>query len=189
MKKLFLLLLFLPMFAFGEHHRGHAQTHIAEALDKFHAVNRSIEKFLDACSTEGWTQKNLDSISVIENYAQLAFNNATTASEMLDDPNIDLDEVRKMLNAPNNGPNDFDDGARRLSVADRIVTVIVMAKGLDNRLKAESYECERSIDFTIHGSKGWQAIDNAIWHVQDAIREEVYFDPEFICSGPNNHCE
>lgn len=37
--------------------------------------------------------------------------------------------------------------------------------------------------------KAWDALHRAIWHVQDARNEEIYFDPIAICSGPNNHCE
>jgi len=85
----------------------------------------------------------------------------------------DLDEVRSFLNQPKRKEGVISDATSALSRISIATSLLARA----SRAKAEpSYELGHTIQYL---SSGWDHIDRAIWHVNDAIREEVYNDPDF----------
>jgi hypothetical protein len=91
----------------------------------------------------------------------------------------DLDTARRLINSPG-PPNELESSLWGMWGIQSIWTVLV-------REDLKNYQRWRGVN-TLE-RKATQSINWALWHINDGIREEIYFDPTFICSGPNNGCE
>ncbi len=180
MKKLFLLLLLLPFAASAEHHRGHALGFI-DTIDVNIAIMESkTSQYVAAAAAAGcvFTDSEQQSIDVLFRYGKAVHDHQQIVRDILNDPLGNLDDARRKMNQPN---------------GDNPVSVAVLINGLMHRHRSLAQVCPAG-DFYLNQVEqrltiAWTNVDRAIWHITDAIREEVYADPEFICSGPNNHCE
>ena len=91
----------------------------------------------------------------------------------------DLDVTRRLLNAPGmNGQ--LDSGVWGIIQTQSSAQALVRDDSPNLRKVAKILSLNR----VAAGTVTW-----AIWHNTDAIREEIYLDRAFICSGPNNHCQ
>ena len=90
----------------------------------------------------------------------------------------DLDEIRRLINSPGS-TGELESGLWGFSSVDSIWESLVSAE-LTNYTR---FRGVHTLSRKAHQSANW-----ALWHVNDGIREEIYQDPIFICSGPNNHC-
>lgn len=174
-----LLVALMAMFvmpAFAEHHRGHALMHLETAKNH---LDTSIlfASIIEANESETDANRNFARRYVI--YAQKYIKRMDQAKVILEDPNGDLDEARRKITSPGFG-TELDavdwgmgtiEGIAMLMVNEDITNYLPLRKVFDQERRAG------------------QSVNFVNWHIQDAIREEVYQDPVFICSGPNNHCE
>jgi hypothetical protein len=173
MKKFVLVLLFLPMLAMAEHHRGHALDNIEPMYVHFTQLQKHLNIFQISCTLDADAQASVDVIFLYTDKMVSDLGNAENAINA-----GLLDDARRVLTQPNN------DGA--LSVAVRMTGIVQRARMLIDTCPEHNDSIARVL---ARMSWAWSLLDKAIWHVHDAVREEIYFDPEFICSGPNNHCE
>lgn len=169
-----LVLLALSVTAQAEHHRGHALAF----LDEVDVHNGQLQKHLDSyesvCKLSGEDKLSLD---VLFRYSGALFDSVSRARDILVDRSGDLDLARRELSRPNSeAPNAAN----------------VLVSGLMHRARLLVGVCRKGDKYLPaiiqRITLAWVEIDHATWHVNDAIREEIYGDPEFICSGPNNHC-
>ena len=150
MRILLTLLLLLPMLASADHHRAHAINHLNDA-------NRMLRSTLVHADTLGSSKLRI--------YTQKYINQVDAAIAALHDPDSDLDNIRRFVNHPNTG----ESVANGMSSI-RAIAITLVVDG--NNLLAVRLLLSRQ-------NKAWFSVDRAIWHIQDAIREEIYLDPEF----------
>lgn len=179
MKKL-LFILFLPLLASAEHHRGHALMHLDSAQSKLDKVTNHLNA-MPICAN--WTADQLVSLGQIHTYLDFADERLEIARAALNDVgNLDaLETARRAMQQPVPAP----------SVESSAVRTALYVETLTARLIPNS--CPESTSslqqIVTQASFVWGFFDFAAWHINDAIREEIYQDPIFICSGPGNHCE
>lgn len=176
MKRLLIIMCLLPSLVLAEHHRSHAISFV----DAAHLHNEILQSKVSIYEQSGctFTAAQQTSIDVLFRYSGFITINLASVQAILEDPAGDLDEARRKITRPNGDPPNSAD---------------TLAKGLLSRSRMLITACPEAnvylaqivqrIEFV------WENIDRINWHIQDAIREEVYSDPALICSGPNNHCE
>lgn len=135
---------------------------------------RQADGYASVCELDSTSQRNID---VVRGYMVRVERYAPQWAARIRD-NVDLDLARRAMTQPANG------GGQSMTA--------IMAATLQHAKRQIGY-CEagdvylRNIHTRI--STIWGILDQVAWHIDDAIREEIYQDPEFICSGPHNHCE
>lgn len=169
-----LVFLALSFAAQAGHHRGHA----VGFLDQVDLHNGQFQKWVTLYANScRFSAEDQTSIDVLFRYSGFLTDGVAAERAILQDPNGDLDDVRRRINQPNH---------------ERPNSSVTIVSGLLHRARMLIPSCPagnaylRNAIFRI--TLMWINIDRAAWHVNDAIREEVYKDPEFICSGPGNHC-
>lgn len=162
MRSVVIALLILSMPAYGSHHREHATSFIDPMFVHFAQLKKNLSKYEGECGAS----KDTD---VIFSYTERMEFDLINARALVVSGNLDV--ARRILTQPNI--------SGQQSIAKRMVGLLQRAKNL---------RCGDNSPILARIALAWQSLDEAIWHVNDAIREEVYSDPEFICSGPNNHC-
>lgn len=175
--RLFILLL-LPGIVFANHHRGHAigftynvDLHNAELIKRF-------DKYVSAVDDAGCALSNTDlqSIEVIYRYSGFIADNMVLVRRLLENDGS-LDDARRIVTRPNGDPPNSSD---------------TLMEGLVNRSRMLMPSCPEANVWLAQSQQRlalmWTNIDRVNWHIQDAVREEVYLDQSFICSGPGNHC-
>ena len=169
------LLLCTPVLA--EHHRGHAIGHLNEAVIK---LNESAWWLSRLYICDEWTSLELLRIDTAISGAVLAIDQSVLAKTALIEGR--LDNARRHINQPD--MHGTPKSALKLSrqMVEYGSVVVRVNKCPENLAFARGIAFDRM-------AKAWHLLDLAAWHINDAIREEIYNDPEFICSGPNNHCE
>lgn len=176
MKKIILLALLMPIAASAGHHRGHAAGFLDGMVNGFHfeIAIWQMGQVDQLCELDATQQRNLD---VVIGYSQ----------KMIDwlpgfRDNIltgDLDIARRQWSQP--------DSSGGQSVQHLLASTM-------HHLRQLTYQCEGTADIHVSGAIAritwaWSLAEYVNWHIIDAIREEVYEDPDFICSGEGNHCE
>ncbi len=158
-------LLLFSVAANAGHHRVHALGFI-EGM-KFN-INQ-MENKLTIYANGGCVFNEADqgSIDVLFRYALFLEDNLVVLSGILEDPSGDLDAARRLLHQPDH----VGGSASKLIV------------GLTHRARMLMLACPASNN-QLQGvvqrlSLLWEGLDRVIWHVTDAIREEIYQDPSF----------
>lgn len=176
MKKLFLMLLFLiPAASYASHHRGHAIGFADQVVLHLNQMDKQLAAFVNAgCQFDD--ANNVD-IDVLFRYSGFIKDAIQSAKAVLENPVGDLDVARRILNRPN---------------SDLPYAVVTRLRGMNIRARNLVGSCPNA-DIRLRAvfqriTLAWEAADGTIWHINDAIREEIYQDPVFVCSGPNNHC-
>lgn len=169
-----LALLALSLTAHAEHHRGHAIMHMDNSLRFLDAAMTIAQAARDNTETSALAAQNLDKYLI---YAGKYHNRIAAAKDVLASGG-DLEEARRLVSAPGVEP-ELESADYGLAATVSILAVAVREGANDQQM---------SLILTRH-SKAAQFFGWAHWHVIDAIREEVYADPVFICSGSGNHCE
>jgi hypothetical protein len=159
-----------PYPAEAEHHRGHAVGFLTNSIVQFELAQDHMTAY--ANSGEVFTSSEQRSIDVFFTYTSRALTSIDNAIALLEDvDNGDLDEVRRILNEPGMGPEN------------PIVSVSVRFSGGLARVRmllTTHPEADNELRKTIQRlTLAWAQVDRAIWHTNDAIREEVYNDPLF----------
>ena len=176
MKKLFFLLCLFPMLASAEHHRGHAIGHAEAVKIHLNAVASMLAQFKACCSplTEDQQAKadHLDHYIVAQNRR---FDSVLTQLEDTLTPASQLEAIRRQLNDPNMPANNSASASATWyamqSSAHRLIQAAPNGYGTDRMLYL--YILEQ------HLTNGWKRSDATLWHINDAIREEIYLNPEF----------
>lgn len=176
MKKIVLLLIFVMPAAFAEHHRGHALDRLSLAASELETARDAFERYAEATVFTPIEQKNADSVL---RYIKVALFTINDAELVLSCMCGDLDEARRLTNQPS--------GEGALSALRRVFFIPFLANETISPLHPQALDDYR--DFTQSTVRAWNFLDEAAWHVNDAIREEIYKDEAFICAGPNNHCQ
>lgn len=171
---LFVLVFLLPVSSYAEHHRGHSVMQLDVAIQYLGYTLAIAERNRDNPATPEKAAFHLNKYII---YAGKYRDRILAARELLVSGG-DLEDIRRLVSAPGMGG--------QLESADYGLAATVSILGAATREGADSYQM--SAILTRH-SKAAQFLGWGHWHVIDAIREEVYKDPTFICSGPNNHCE
>ncbi len=168
MKRLFsfaVLLVVLPLAspALAEHHRGHAIIHLDNSCAQLKATRLALTRFEDSLEnprTGFFSRVRLNLELAIEDCEEVAF--------LLQDGE-DLDVIRRRLTQPT-GANPKSTVRALFFALYEVAFTVVGSDGADYD------QFHRAIRRLSHG---WSHADLAIWHVTDAIREEIYDDPDF----------
>lgn len=208
-KTLFAALVLMCAPAMADHHIGHAFTHLDEAERLIGKVRNAVNA-LPIC--ENWSETQVkfatdslpkritraeDRLAESREDLQLAQQTwamiqgtpgDTSALEAL--LKQQLFDARSHLSQPNwptpNPPNsgEFETGY-----------LIVIGKYLieDHNVGIDSAMCpeagKRVAEIMLNSTVALRWVNIASWHIFDATNELVHLDQEFICSGPDNHCE
>lgn len=166
---------FAPVVVFADHHRGHSVLHIDEAILRIDQSISFARSYRDhpRVSSAGFFHANKYLI-----YAG-KYRDSLISARVLLTSDGDLDDVRRLLNSPGSN-TDVE------SVLWGYGSIEAILANLVNDDAHSTLSIRKML--SLH-SKSVQAANHALWHINDAIREEVYGDRDFICSGPNNHCE
>lgn len=173
-----LLAVFLCLFALqadASHHRKHAADRMDFASNRYvrHIIT-STNRYRSVCELDEVSERN---ISVVEGYSEkLLVYLPQWRKRLLDNGN--LDDVRRAMSQPAIGGGQ--------SILAILAATIQHAKRQIGYCPAGSQHLQNIITRAV---SAWGLLDQAAWHIGDAIREEIYQDPAFICAGPNNHCE
>ncbi len=174
--RLFLVLLFVPLLANAEHHRQHvmdrlplAQEHLDKAL--FRATNLA--------NSQQWSEPLQGRFDTLFRYAGFVQDDFDEI-EIIMTTGGDLRQARRIMTEPGNGPPQ--------STVKRLLALVNFAAGfLAQPLNQEQMQEVRFA--ALNFARAWRFSDEMAWHILDAIQEEIYQDPAFICSGPGNHCQ
>lgn len=163
-----LILAAAPLLANADHHRSHAVMHIDDSLRFLDAALVMAER--DRNAATGLEVFHLNKYLI---YAGKYRDRIVSARELLVTGG-NIDDVRRLISAPGFG------GESESADYGLAATTSILAA-------AAREGADIDLILTRH-SKAAQSFGWAHWHVIDAIREEIYEDPVFICSGPGNHC-
>ena len=178
---LVLLLTLLSVTAVAEHHRGHALMNLAESVRLLNKAQNNAAALKVCPQYSTFQLRSLDGVPRYLNETQKVLEAARLA--ILDGR---LDDARFQLMQPVE-QRFLEDGTPASSASRWLLSAGANYKWLvDDACTGNEYNLS-SIIYNV--AKAWFFVDLANWHVQDAIREEIYHDPVFICAGPNNHCE
>lgn len=164
---LFFVFLLLSFSASAEHHRDHVSMHLA---DGHRFLSASINSAYSMKKYEALSDKELKTVNKFILYAEKYLRRLESAQVLAATPASDLDELRAKLNAPGNPAGVFDSVAWGINTVTSIWILLI---------DYESPNLTR-VRLTIgYLRKANAFVDMASWHVQDAIREEIYGDPAF----------
>ena len=167
--------LLFSVHANANHHRGHAVALLDQAEGFLLEAQANMEGFGEGYDLAPWYE---DAINGWKANIVIALDRVRSIRDDL--PEGDLIEIRRDLNQPKYYSSD--------------VSLIRIASGLSTPLgdlvpAILKKDPLRQLRLAIKNvAQARLHISLATWHVQDAINEEVYLDPAFICSGPGRHC-
>ena len=145
------------------HHRGHAVVHLDNSCAQLRAARLPLNRFEDSLAnplTGFFSRTHLNLELAIEDCEEVVL--------LLQDGE-DLDVIRRRLNQPT-GTNPKSTVRALFFAIYEVAFTVVGSDGADYDM------FHRAIRRLSHG---WSHADLALWHVIDAIREEVYLDPDF----------
>lgn len=165
-----LVLLALSFVAQAEHHRGHALDLLRRADNSLSIVENYLTKYLSEAEAGDYLVMHS-----LRYRIGLVRSKNETIKAILEDPNGDLDAARIMVQQP-------DYAASTGSIAKFYF-------GFDASWELVSYWDDTDGDIVGRqlAYSGF-TYTRIAWHINDAIREEIYNDPVFTCSGDGNHC-
>lgn len=208
-KKLTILLLFLPLCAAADHHIGHDYMNLDKAEASLNKVRNAV-RYMPICSN--WTPLQVDfaTVGIVTRMnmvqqgiddTRAALQAAQSTHALIEASTGDTSALEQQLKDelflartlmsqpawPNNGsPNGAEYNAGYL---------IVIGKYLieDHNVGPSSVVCPEAAKLVaqimLNATVTVRWLGIADWHREDANNELVYEDSDFICSGPNNHCE
>lgn len=176
MKK-YIFAAFTILFSFAanaSHHRGHAIGFADSVIFNLNLMEKRLDNYVAICTL---TPAQETSVEVLYRYSGFVKDSLTLTIGILNNQSGDLDDARRRVNRPNQSPPN---------------SVSNLMLGLAHRARMLVTACPEGNGYLAgviqRISLAWEAVDLTIWHINDAIREEIYQDPNFVCSGPNNHC-
>ena len=149
--------------ASASHHRGHAVVHLENALAQLVSTRLSLERWEDSLANPdpgffARTRYNFEA----------AITDCEEVIVLLQD-GVDLDIIRRRLTKPTISSPEATVNSLFFSLYEIAFTPV----GSDGSDYDQIHRVLRRL------THGWRNVDMAIWHVIDAIREEVYDDPDF----------
>ena len=186
MRKIFVILLLVAIPAHADHHRSHAIDFLLAAADELAIVQQEISRYTNSYEPGDalfYTDARVHSqLQNIDNALDSIGTQISVALAHLADPrDASLDLARRSLTQPTT--------SGEKSAVMQAWIVIYTNNVIRNNTEPGTSKGSNMLGVVGHGSVMWRHLDEAVWHVNDAIREEIYDDPVFICAGPNNHCE
>ncbi len=166
MKLLVLALLASSLYTFpasAEHHRDHAIVHLDNACEQLGFVEISLNRW--EVSVDG---ANPGFFTRMRYALRNALRDCEEVADMLEDGE-DLDIIRRRLSQPTESSPTSTVGTLFFALYGIAWTVV-------DTEDADYDSFHRLLRRLEHG---WRNVDLAIWHVNDAIREEIYDDPDF----------
>jgi len=154
------------------HHRQHAIEFLEESQKRLESARGSLVYYLDGIVLSEEQQTQFESVLRYIDRGLVQVNKALTEA-----PCGDLDEIRRFLSQPR---MDTGDG-----VANSALIVTAVALNTYRKLHGVGDihpDGNRAVNFD-NGMRAikvaWTNLDLAVWHIVDAIREEIYQDPNF----------
>ena len=169
------LLLTFSLNANATHHRGHAVERLNGVVSNLTVSVKFAENLYNNPAMSDSDRFHINKYIL---YTNKYINLTNKAIDQLNDPRIPLDEIRNLLNAPG-VPGNMEAVDWGTKVASDIIINLIY-DGFPDPFRVKKII---SLSNKAAGFAAW-----ANWHIQDGIREEVYLDQVFICSGPGNHC-
>ncbi|GAG41102.1 unnamed protein product, partial [marine sediment metagenome] len=158
-------LLFLPMLASAEHHRGHAIAHLDGAINWLDSSIGLAALYRDNNADTELQVKRANKYVI---YATKYRNRMSDALSLLSSGG-DLDEVRRLMNAPGIP-------GKRESALWGVTQIVAI---INTMITEDAPNLARLKGVLRLQTKSAGLAGYALWHVNDAIREEIYQDPEF----------
>ncbi len=146
------------------HHRGHAVDHLDHGCKQLRFARTNLNSW-----EASLLNPDANFFARTRNNLELTIKECEEVAELLMDTNEDLDVIRRRLNQPTVNPS-FSASRTIFFALYEIAFTIVGTQGAD-------YDQFHRLNRRMQ--QGWADIDLAIWHVVDAIREEIYNDPDF----------
>ena len=166
MKKLLfaLVCLCLSGLASAEHHRGHA-VEILNGNDN--TLRLVVQQVTDFRAAGSYSAEDDQSMNIIIRFLNYVIDDGEDTRALLLDLEGDLDEARGIVSQPLYSGISISSRMRgiRLRVSDLV--------GVNPALNYELNQIMRNLTNVQFG------FERVMWHIQDAIREEVYNDPDF----------
>lgn len=175
MKKFFLMLMLItfsfPVFA--EHHRQHATQFLNQASNALADAQTQLAIYAEEFDS---STASVISPTIIRGWIRAAEIGLANAGELivdsidiLNDPEggiAALDITRRLINAPNE---------------QRPYTLLFWYQYSETYLAGVARDNSRDVlGYALRNiTEAWKFTDLALWHVNDAIREEIYNDPAF----------
>ncbi len=169
MKRLFPILAILLVAlawaspASASHHRGHAVVHLENAIGQLVIARITLDR---------WENSLANPDPGFFSRTRFNFEAAITDCEeviVLLQDGADLDIIRRRLTKPTISSPEATVNSLFFALYELAFTVV----GTDGADYDMLHRTIRRFD------NGWRDVDMAIWHVQDATREEIYGDPAF----------
>lgn len=177
MKRYFaLLLLAVSLNAGAEHHRGHVVASLEKVSAGIVAVSTKVAAFNAQTSISHLSQAQQDqvtgSIAIVISRCDTIQSDIVDMLVLLNDASLPVDalnDVRDIINSPNTSSastlREFNTIMLNLQVLivnyDELEPVTLLGGAM------------------YYLNHAWKDTDFAAWHVNDAIREEIYNDPDF----------
>ncbi len=153
--------------ASATHHRAHAIVHLGNACNQLNQSVISLNRWEDSLLSP-----NLNTFGVARgNLARVTEAACITVPDMLANGE-DLDVVRRELTQPNQIE-------RPVSA---VIDLFFVLYGIDFTVvgtEGQGADYRNFYRFVARLNDAWKHTDLTIWHVNDAIREEIYLDPDF----------
>ncbi len=163
-----LALSFISFPAAAEHHRGHAIVHLSNSCNQLEQSVISLDRWEDSLPSP-----NLNTFKIARgNLARATEAVCIIVPDMLANGE-DLDVVRRELTQPNQIE-------RPVSA---VIDLFFVLYGIDFTVvdtEGQGADYRNFYRFIARLNDAWKHLDLAIWHVNDAIREEIYEDPDFF---------
>lgn len=167
MKRLFAVFLVALMWASpvsASHHRGHAVDHLDHGCKQLRFARANLNNW-----EASLLNPDPNFFSRTRNNLELTITECEEVADLLLDPSENLDVLRRRLNQPTTNPPISASRTIFFALYEVAFTVV----GTQGANYDQFHRLNRRMQ------QGWADIDLAIWHVIDAIREEVYDDPDF----------
>ncbi len=159
----FLLALVWASPASAFHHRGHAVVNLESAIAQLGFARRSLDRWEASLANP-----DADFFSRVRFNFEAAITDCEEVIVLLEGGG-DLDYIRRRLTKPTVASPEAAVNSLFFAMYELAFTVV----GTNGADYDSLHRAIRRFD------NGWRDVDMAIWHVTDAIREEIYDDPAF----------
>lgn len=155
------------------HHRGHTINFMQEAMSELALAQTRFATYLKTADTPETTRHQLHRRWSAYYMAHTAQAIIETMIELRKDKE-QLEVARRILNQPQN-----DEPRSSVREVQRAAGHMSQLQYIARDEPTKHHDALMLASATEHVTLAWVGLDRAIWHINDAIREEVYEDPNF----------
>lgn len=159
------LLSLLSLSAYADHHRDHALVRLAQADMHFGAAGRLLDEYAAGGS---FTVQQTSRIRTMRSYINAIRTEISKSQTGLIDDSLPLQDIRRLINQPLKHTVAVP---QRASALNRARTVMILSTVL---IPVRVYKQAEFVRFSNVLASGWNNLDEAAWHVTDAILEEQF---------------